>query len=254
MPNKSRPSGFGLIIIGTEILDGRIQDRHFENTAKILKAHSHPLKYSMILTDEAELILENLKWAMSRPEPFLCCGGIGSTPDDCTRQCATRAAGVPLEFHEEGLKILKSRIGWEVTEARMRLVEFPKGSRLVPNPVNQIPGFSIANGHFLPGFPSMAEPMTEWVLETYYERGEIRISRTLVLPGAREADLVPLMEAFIASHPDLSFSSLPKFVKGGTEVDLGIKGAPKNVEAGFRDLTAELEKTGQKWEEKNADH
>ncbi|MFH1489085.1 MAG: molybdopterin-binding protein, partial [Pseudomonadota bacterium] len=251
MQKKSRPSGFGLIIIGTEILDGRIQDRHFENTTKSLKAHNHPLKYSMILTDEAQLILEKLKWAMSRPEPFICCGGIGSTPDDCTRQCAARAAGVPLEFHEEGLKILKRRIGWEVTEARMRLVEFPKGARLVPNPVNQIPGFSIANGHFLPGFPSMAEPMTEWVLETYYERGEVRVRRTLVLPGAREADLVPLMEAFIALHPDLSFSSLPKFVKGGTEVDLGINGPPKDVEAGFRDLTAELEKMGQKWEEKN---
>jgi hypothetical protein len=47
---------------------------------------------------------------------------------------------------------------------------------------------------------------------------------------------------------------LPKFAKGGTEVDLGIKLAPKDVDAGFRDLTARLEEMGQKWEEENADH
>ena len=250
MSKKSTPLGFGLIIIGTEILDGRIRDRHFENTKRILKEHNHPLKYSMILTDDDELILDKLRWAMSRPEPFFCCGGIGSTPDDFTRKCAADAAGVPLEFHKGGVKILESRPGWEVTPSRKKMVEFPKGATLIPNPVNQIPGFSIASGHFLPGFPSMAEPMTAWVLDTTYETGAVMISSTLNLPGAREADLVPLMEAFIDAHPALSFSSLPRFVKDGTEVDLGIHGTPEDVVDGLEDLIGRLEDIGQRWVEK----
>ncbi len=247
----STPSGFGLIIIGSEILDGRVRDSHFENTRRLLQEHRHPLVYALILKDDPALILEKLRWAMGRPEPFFCCGGIGSTPDDYTRQCAAEAAGVVLEHHEEGLRILKARFGAEATPARLRMVEFPKGARLIPNPVNRIPGFTIANGHFLPGFPSMALPMAAWVLENCYVRGEERVTRTLVLPGAREGDLVGLMESFTAAHPELTFSSLPHFVAGGTEVDLGLTGRPQEVEAGLGDLTARLDGLGQAWRPKN---
>ena len=131
------------------------------------------------------------------------------------------------------------------------MVEFPRGARLIPNPVNQVPGFSINNGHFLPGFPNMAEPMTAWVLDNYYRKGEERTGRTLILPGAKEADLVPLMEEFIEAHPRLSFSSLPKFIGKGTEVHLGIQGGPEDVERGYRDLAARLRVMGQDWIERS---
>ncbi len=243
------PSGFGLIIIASEILDGRIQDKHFENTRRLLHSRNHALKYSLILSDEPLLILEKLKWAMGRPEPFFSCGGIGSTPDDYTRQCAAKAAGLPLEFHPEGIEILKKRLNFPLTPGRRKLVEFPRGAQLIPNPVNQVPGFTIGNGHFLPGFPSMAEPMTKWVIDTYYEQGEVKVSRTLILPGAREGDLVPLMEAFTRAHPEIGFSSLPKFVEGGTEVHLGLKGTKEAVEKGFLDLVRELRLMGVNWVE-----
>lgn len=251
MPQKTLPIGFGLIIIGSEILDGRVQDRHFENTRRLLSERNHALRYSMVLLDDPELIFEKLKWAMVRLEPFFCCGGIGSTPDDYTRWCAAEAAGLPLEYHQEGVRILKNRLREEATPLRLKLVEFPRGATLIPNPVNQVPGFSVANGHFLPGFPSMAEPMTAWVLDTYYERGEGRCTRTLVLPGVREADLVPLMEEFIGTHPTISFSSLPQFVKGGTEVHLGLSGALYEVEEGIKDLIRRLEAVGLRWEEED---
>jgi molybdopterin-biosynthesis enzyme MoeA-like protein len=251
MSQTSTPIGFGLIIVGSEILDGRIQDRHFENTKKLLSERNHPLRYSMVLADDPDLILDKLKWAMSRPEPVFCCGGIGSTPDDYTRQCAAESVGVPLEVHEEGVKILKKRFGKKSTTARLKMVEFPKGATLIPNPVNQIPGFSIGDAHFLPGFPSMAEPMTAWVLRTYYGMGEVKVTRALRLPGAREADLVPMMEAFTETHPSIDFFSLPKFVDGGTEVLVGLSGAKHPVDKGIDDLQEKLEAMGQKWEEKS---
>lgn len=251
MAPQPSPPGFGLIVIGTEILDGRVRDSHVDNTRRLLQERNHRLVYTMTLTDEPALILGQLRWAMARPEPFFCCGGIGSTPDDFTRQCAAEAAGVPLEHHEEGLKILKARFGAEATPARLRMVEFPQGAQLIPNPVNQIPGFTIANGHFLPGFPSMAFPMAAWVLDHCYSPGVERITRTLLLPGAREGDLIGLMEAFTAAHPELTFSSLPHFVEGGTEVDLGLTGRPAEVEAGLGDLAQKLAARGQAWKPKN---
>ena len=239
MKRKKVKSGFGLIIVGSEILDGRIQDKHFDNTRRLLKERNHPLGYAMVLADEPGLILAQLRWAIARPEPFFCCGGIGSTPDDYTRQCAAEAVGLGLEHHPEGLKILEKRLGSNLTEARLNLVLFPEGATLIPNPVNQIPGFSLGDGHFLPGFPSMAEPMTAWVLDTYYEPGEVTIHRAFVVP-AREADLTPLMEEFVRTHPSLDLSSLPRYIPGGTEVKLGISGTPQEVEKGSGHLLAML--------------
>ena len=174
MEKRKVPAGFGIMIIGGEILDGRTQDRHFENIRTLLRSRNHLLKYVVFLVDEPQLIIDKLKWAMTRPEPFFCCGGIGPTPDDYTRQCAAKAASLPLALHPEGVAILRNRFDFPLTPARLRMVEFPEGAELIPNPVNQIPGFGILNGHFLPGFPNMAEPMAAWVLDTLYEGAILR--------------------------------------------------------------------------------
>ena len=145
------------------------------------------------------------------------------------------------------MKILKDRFGKRAKGAVLKMVEFPEGSTLIPNPVNQVPGFSIDNGYFLPGFPSMAEPMAAWVLDTYYDPGEKKISKTLILPGAREADLVEIMEQFIQNHSSLKFSSLPRFVTNGTEVRLGVSGNEQKVEKGFKDLKAMLKAEGYRY-------
>lgn len=244
---KRQVSGFGLIIIGNEILDGRVEERHFENTRRLLSARNHLLRYALIIADDPILIRGQLEWAMGRPEPFFCCGGIGATPDDHTRRCAAEAAGTTLAHHEKAAAILKKHYGKRATGHRLKMVEFPRGARVIPNPFNQVPGFSIANGYFLPGFPEMAEPMVEWVLDTCYYPGPDRVARSLVLPDGREADLADLMEEFIAVHPSLSFSSLPRHVDGKWEVVLGIAGPPLAVEEGMRFLTAKLEEIGQRF-------
>jgi len=242
-------TSFGLIVVGNEILDGRRQDAHFAYTRDLLKRLDLVLAYSLFLPDDAGAIEDQLRWAMARSEPFFCCGGIGSTPDDLTRACAARTAGVDLEHHPEGVAILKERFGDDATPARLRMVEFPRGASLVPNPVNRVPGFHIRNGYFLPGFPEMAQPMMRWVLDQHYLAPGKRAAATLVLHGVKEADLVDLMEAFVAEHEDVSFSSLPQFTDTGTRITLGLCGLEAAVQAGMADLTVRLQKAGIAYEE-----
>jgi len=239
---KSAPGGFGLIIIGTEILDGRRADKHFSHFREQLELRHFDLPYSMVLRDQPEILVAQLRWAMSRKEPFFCCGGIGATPDDYTRQCAAEAAGVRTAMHAEGAEILHQRWGKKATPARMAMVEFPEGSFLIPNPINRVPGFTFRNGHYLPGFPEMAHPMMEWVLDECYDPSAPKAQHSLRLPGSVEADVVHLMEAFTDAHPELSFSSLPKFTETGTEIELSVTGPVKEAEQGFRNLIALLEK------------
>ncbi|NQT91962.1 MAG: competence/damage-inducible protein A [Lentisphaerae bacterium] len=233
--------GFGLFIIGNEILDGRVSDRHFSATRRLLHDWNMQLLYAFILPDDRAVIEDQLRWAFERGDPFFSCGGIGGTPDDLTRGCAASVLGLEVEAHQEALRILENRFGKATTPGRIRMIEFPKGAELIPNPVNQVPGFQLREGFFLPGFPEMAEPMMKWVLETLYAKGDERTSASLRLPGAREADLVPIMEEFIADHPTLSFSSLPRFTDTGTEVILGMSGPPDRVREGLSHLGALLD-------------
>ena len=242
--SKQHVCGFGLIIIGNEILDGRQEDAHFVTARRLLDARHLALTYSMVLPDDARVIEEQLRWAMARSEPFFCCGGIGATPDDLTRDCAARAAGVDVCIHPEGEAILRKRLGARLTPARLKLVEFPRGCSLVINPVNQVPGFNIANGYFLPGFPNMAEPMMEWVLTELYEVGTQRIRCTIVCPEGREGGMAPMMEAFMADNPGVSFSSLPRYTDNGCNVLLGLSGPQADVEAGRADLLKRLAAEG----------
>ena len=235
------PAGFGLIIIGTEILDGRRADRHFAYFRQQLELRHFDLPYSMVLRDQPEILVPQLKWAMSREDPFFSCGGIGATPDDYTRQCAAKAAGIQTSLHPEAEEILRQRWGEKATPARMAMLEFPEGSSLIPNPVNRVPGFTFRNGHYLPGFPEMAHPMMEWVLDEYYDLPAPKAQHSLRLPGSAEADIVPLMESFTDAHPELSLSSLPAFNETGTEIELSVTGAAKDAERGFRNLITLLE-------------
>ncbi len=239
---KTTPPGIGLIVIGGEILDGRRTDSHFAFCRDLLNARGLPLAYALFLPDIPPRIDDHLRWCWAQPEPFICCGGIGATPDDYTRACAARIAGVALAFHPEGLRILEQRWGQALTEGRRRLVEFPVGSTLIPNPVNQVPGFSLRHGHFVPGFPEMARPMMTWAIDTYYTSGPDAARHTLLLPGAKESEVTPIMEDIVRKFPDLSLSSLPRFTEsGGTEVELSLHGLRANVAEGFAELRRHLD-------------
>ena len=131
------------------------------------------------------------------------------------------------------------------------MAEFPEGARIVPNPVNRVAGFAIRDHHFFPGFPQMAWPMLDWVLATWYPtlRREAPQERAIVVYGAGESQLLPLMEANVARFPLLKLFSLPSFMPdGGRRIELGVKGDPALVDAGIAHLRAGVEAAGFRWE------
>jgi molybdopterin-biosynthesis enzyme MoeA-like protein len=107
--------------------------------------------------------------------------------------------------------------------------EFPVGSEIIPNPYNRIPGFRVRNHFFVPGFPVMAWPMIESVLERdfahLHERGA-RGERSLLIFEVPESAVTPLMEAVEARHPAVRTFSLPSVGEGGERrhIELGVKG------------------------------
>ncbi len=224
---------FGTLVIGDEILSGKRQDKHFVKVIEILKARGLELAWSEYLGDDPERITAVLKRTFASDDVVFSFGGIGATPDDHTRQCAANALGVPLAAHPEATKEIVDRFGEAAYPHRVKMAEFPEGAALVPNPFNRIAGFNVGKHYFLPGFPEMAWPMLEWVLDTHYSQlfnAAPPVEEAIITEGAGEGDLIEMMNEIVAAYPDLKLSSLPRIIVDNRRIiELGVKGNPARV-------------------------
>lgn len=242
MAAAGRPVAFGLIVIGDEVLNGDRADGHFSAFKRMIQARGHELAWHWLLPDEPETLTSHLGFSMARADPVFCCGGIGATPDDHTRACAAEAAGVPLVRHPEARELLERKFGAEAYPSRILMADLPQGATLVPNPLNRIPGFAIRGHWFLPGFPKMAWPMGEWVLEHHYGSCAAVGEDALVVRGVPESRLISLMERLGREHPDLKLFSLPHMGED-PHILLGFRGRGALAQA-MADLRAALAEAG----------
>lgn len=229
---------FGLLLIGDEILNGRKQDAHVPAMIERFEQRGLEISWVQMVGDREDLITNFLRESFARGGVVFSFGGIGATPDDLTRQCAAAALGVELALHPEAEREIRARLGDQVNQQRLRMGEFPVGSDIIPNPVNRIPGFGIRQHYFVPGFPAMAWPMVEWVLDTHYVAfqapGSV-VSQSLLLRDTTEGPLIPLMETLLGEYPELRLACLPD-ADGKREVELTLKGAPVRVAEGMNRL------------------
>jgi len=257
---------FGLIIIGDEILSGRRVDKHLPKVIDLLGLRGLPLAWSQIIGDDPRRITDVLRHTFAGSDVVFCCGGIGATPDDHTRQCAAAALGVDLVLHPQARALIEERMrdvaaeqgqAYEPGRAdnvhRLNMGVFPVGADIIANPYNKIPGFSCtgpggARVHFVPGFPVMAWPMIESLLDgpcRPWHRLQQRQEKSVVVFGAMEATLTPLMLQIEQDHPVKVFS-LPSVDHPvhGRHIELGVKGEPLAVTAAYDDLLNGLERHG----------
>lgn len=232
---------FGIIVIGDEILNGRRKDRHFQGIGDRIRMRGYGIAWLRILSDDPAYLEEELRRTMSEDRPVFCCGGIGATPDDHTRACAAKAAGVPIEAHKEFIDILVDKFGDEAYPTRVLMADLPKGSALIPNPYNRIPGFYINQHYFMPGFPDMAHPMTDWVLEQFYPVMNPEKQKAVWVEGAIESKLVPIMDRMMEKYPKQKLFSLPRLGEH-PRIELGYRG--DEIEQPFKDLLDELDAGG----------
>jgi molybdopterin-biosynthesis enzyme MoeA-like protein len=244
----------GLIIIGDEILSGKRQDKHLPKVIEMLSARGLGLRWARYVGDDRERITEALAAAFAGGELVFSCGGIGATPDDHTRQCAAAALGVPLELHPQARALILERMADVAAEQglpfepdrpdnvhRLNMGVFPAGATIIRNPYNKIPGFSVGDVHFVPGFPVMAWPMIESLLDGRYahlQGGPRTVERSVIVFGAMEASLTPLMESVEAAHPSIKVFSLPSVdhPQWGRHIELGVKGPAAAVESAYAQL------------------
>ncbi|HEY3077415.1 MAG TPA: molybdopterin-binding protein [Burkholderiales bacterium] len=241
---------FGAFIIGDELLVGKREDKHLAFLIGALARRGLRLGWAHYLGDDPARLTDALARSFASSDVVFSFGGIGATPDDHTRQCAASALGISLALHPEAEREIRARFaGQDVTPQRLQMGEFPQGAAIIPNPVNRIPGFSVADHHFVPGFPQMAWPMVEWVLETRYrDRFDSQkwTEASMLVFQAGESHLIPAMQAVEREFKGVKVFSLPSMGADGSRihVELGVRGDPAQVGAAMERLRREVGAAG----------
>lgn len=263
LPVQAAPA-IGIIIIGDEILSGKRADKHLPKFIELLSARGLQLSWAEYVGDSPERITAVLARAFASGDVVFSCGGIGATPDDHTRQCAAKALGVPLALQAQAKALILERMQDVALEQglpyeperednlhRLNMGMFPQGADIIRNPYNKIPGFTCRGQgegmvHFVPGFPVMAWPMMQDKLDVYCQAwgaAPRRIERSVIVFGAMEATLTPLMEAIELQFQGVKVFSLPSVdhPKWGKHIELGVKGEEALSDVAFAALKAGLQ-------------
>ena len=256
-PHDRAPT-FGLVIVGDEILSGKRADKHLPKVIELLSVRGLQLSYADYVGDDPLRITSTLQRAFASGDVVFSTGGIGATPDDHTRQCAAKALGLPLALHPQAEALIRERMQDSARDLgvpyepahpdnihRLNMGVFPQGAQIIPNPYNKIPGFSMGHVHCVPGFPVMAWPMVEWVLDQHYAQWFQQaawIEKSVIVFGSMEATLTPLMEALERQFDGIKVFSLPSVdhSEHGRHIELGVKGAPELVAFAYPALLAGL--------------
>jgi molybdopterin-biosynthesis enzyme MoeA-like protein len=243
----------GAIIIGDEIIRGKREDKHFAKLIAILAARGMRLDWCEYLGDKPDLIAATLKRTLASGDLVFSFGGIGATPDDHTRQCAAEALGVLLALHPDAEAAIRSRTDMEITPQRLKMGEFPRGSSIIPNSYNKIPGFSVVDHHFVPGFPIMAWPMVEWVLDHRYAHLfhlAPESEASIIVYDLAESTITPLMQEVEARYRRLKSFSLPSMGEAGRRrhIELGVRGSPDEVAPAIERMKEGVAALGGRWE------
>ena len=157
------------LIIGDELLDGRVTDTNSVRFARELAEYGLRLARRTTITDDIAIIVEEANRIAGRgTELCLVSGGLGPTVDDLTSAAFAELCGVELVRDDaEADKIRKrlERFDRPVTENQLQQADRPSGAEVITNPVGTAPGFGIHHQGCrfvsVPGVPAEFDAMVE---------------------------------------------------------------------------------------------
>jgi len=217
-----------LICIGDELLSGLVEDTNGGYISRRLLSVGAMTRRRSVVADDAEAIEAALQEGMQHSDAVICCGGLGPTDDDLTREAAAGALNRNLYLHEGWLSRLEHFFctrGYAMPPANRKQALLIEGSELIDNPLGTAPGIKVEIGKqlliLLPGPPNELRPMFEnSILPLIKGRvyGRVMMLKTLRCAGLGES----LLEEKIKSSGNLAGPAV-SLVARGMEVDLHLK-------------------------------
>lgn len=209
------------VIIGSEILNRKREDKHFDFLSQELAKVGHTLFASFIIKDDAKLIEEIYTLVKHDAKAIMFSfGGIGSTPDDLTRELSAKVftKGMMLR-NKQFEKDIIQRIGDRAYPHPIKMSDLPQGSKLLHNPINNMSGYYLdAKYFFMPGFPEMAQAMMLGIIKEHLPLS-IKLYTRSFIADTGEGILISLMNEV---PKEIELSSLPMMNNGNPKVEFSL--------------------------------
>ena len=202
------PKTAGIILIGNELLSGKIKDENAAYLCRELRALGVDVRRLVVIPDEVSLIAEEVAAFTKSFDLVFTSGGVGPTHDDVTMEGVARAMAVPVVRHPELVALLERYYRGTVTEAALRMAEIPEGAELVTGGALRFPTILMRNVYILPGVPEIFRQKFDAIRERFRDQ-PIHLRNVFVRIG--EGTLADYLNRLLASFPLLQLGSYPEF-------------------------------------------
>ena len=205
-----------VLIIGNEILSGRIKESNLGFLAAALNECGVKVAHARVIPDNETIIADTVNELRAAYDYVFTTGGIGPTHDDITTASVARAFGVPLLRHAEAEARLRAHYRHDeslLNAARLKMADIPQGATLIDNPVSTAPGFMLGNVFVLAGVPVIMQAMFD-NLRHHLEGGSPTLSRSLEInlpEGTVAAAITTIQKDF---EKDVEIGIYPLFRQG----------------------------------------
>jgi molybdenum cofactor synthesis domain-containing protein len=199
----------GIVLIGNEILSGKVVDANASYLCRELRGLGVEVRKIVVIPDEVELIAAEVGVQVRSFDLVFTSGGVGPTHDDVTMEGVARALGVSL-FRDPHLVQLLEELhkGRQLNEARLKMAEVPEGSLLVAGEDLIFPAVVARNVYILPGVPEIFRRKFEALRERFREAPFHLCS---IFVNMAEGTLADHLNELLTRHPDLMLGSYPEF-------------------------------------------
>jgi molybdenum cofactor synthesis domain-containing protein len=228
------------LIIGNEILTGKVAEQNIHVLARELFALGVELKRVVVCSDDVPIIVRDLDALRSSHDIVVTSGGVGPTHDDVTVKAVAKAFGVPVVRAPTYEGMLREHYRERLTDMHLRMADVPEGCRLITTEQMRWPTIAMANVYVFPGVPEIFRAKVAVLREEL--KGQSAFYTHAVYVTLDEPALALLLDRLSEMHCDVSIGS---YLYWGTDSDyrtkLTIDGRSEAlVEKCFADMLAGL--------------
>src|SRR5262252_7685444 len=202
------PKTAGIILIGNEILSGKIEDANAVYLCRELRRLGMDVRRITVIPDDVAIIATEVAAAHRAWDVVFTSGGVGPTHDDVTIEGVAVALGVPVVRHPTLVGLLRQYYGDRLNEAHLKMAEVPEGAELVSAESLRFPTIVMRNVYVLPGVPEIFRQKFEAIRERFRD-DPIHLKNVFVAIG--EGVLADYLNRLLADFPLLLLGSYPEF-------------------------------------------
>jgi molybdopterin-biosynthesis enzyme MoeA-like protein len=218
---EERTPTAAMLLIGNELLSGKVQEANLIVLSRELRALGVRLKRVVMIEDSIDQIARDVVDLAGSHDWLFTSGGVGPTHDDVTLEAVARAFGMEMQRRTELAALLQGFYGARCTEGHLRMADLPAGAELVPTHDDEVPvagkstpwpAILVRNVFVLPGIPQVFQMKLGAVRAKLRELNARAYVTHSVFTDMDEGHLKPLLDAVVAQFPDIEVGSYPAWI------------------------------------------